>query len=271
MRAERAETHVVEIAGKNATFKVPAVTDEDGEIWMSFDYLINMLEADCKCAGTLAPASAKHQLEREMGQDEAKIFEVQFNSDVFKPRKFVNEVGVVRCCSLYPASEAGKASREFYVRLHKEYLARRKSLVPSDDRHTYPTEERLVAIGSRAVAEVIGPLLQNHNARLDIIEDSIPILRDPTEFITAREALIEDGRDPSMIVPPTRQNLEEWVGRKMSDKGHEKGPTRTIRLGGTSRIIEANTYKRGEIYEVIKLAFEQCEARLVNPQNHQRH
>lgn len=104
------------------------------------------------------------------------------------------------------------------------------------------------------ISRNLAPYFGHINHRIEQIEYALPTMRDPEEFITAREGIFENGRDPSMLGPAGRRNLEEWVGTHLKQNGADTGPKRIIRLGGQPIDVRVNTYRRKDIYRAIGVA-----------------
>ncbi len=81
----------------------------------------------------------------------------------------------------------------------------------------------------------------------------IPTLRDQKEFITVRQAISEQGRDPASmpLYPNSKENLSGLAGQQLKSKRAEQGPREVMRVDGQSLSTEVNTYRRAVIYAVL--------------------
>jgi len=118
------------------------------------------------------------------------------------------------------------------------------------------TQETLI----EAMKEVVAPRLRDHDNKLqehDVviteIVDAVPTLRDPEEFITAKQAISEKGFDSTMMPlhPRSRENLSGLVGRMLKELNAEQGGSIIARIDGQSLPIQMNTYRRRNIYAAL--------------------
>jgi hypothetical protein len=134
------------------------------------------------------------------------------------------------------------------------------SILNSDNERTTPvTQETLL----EAIKQAVAPRLLAHDDKLNehdlIIADikqAVPSLRDPHEFITVKQAISEQGLDSTIMpnYPESRDNLSSYVGKKLKLNNAEQGHVVVSRLDGQSFSAEMNTYRRNEIYSVLKTA-----------------
>lgn len=245
MRAEKKAFEIVQLDGEKAIFKYRQI-DHAGEPWICIDDVKYALESESILAGSQAAASAWYQVTRELEENPDEYFDCEIqDGPVYKMRRFVNELGIARVVWAYPNSESAKRARQHFRKMLKaERERRRGEMVPSS--------------GDTSIADVISrnlaPYFGNINHRIEQIEYSLPTMRNPEEFITAKSGCYEQGRDPSMLGPAGRRNLEEWVGAHLSQNGVEKGPKTVTRLGGRSIDVAVNTYRRKDVYRAIEAA-----------------
>ncbi len=111
-----------------------------------------------------------------------------------------------------------------------------------------------------AMKQAVAPRLQAHDDKLhahDVIiseiKEAVPTLRDQKEFITVRQAISEQGRDPASmpLYPNSRENLSGLAGQQLKSKRAEQGPREVMRVDGQSLSTEVNTYRRAVIYAVL--------------------
>lgn len=121
---------------------------------------------------------------------------------------------------------------------------------------TSVTPENLI----EAMKQAVAPRLQAHDDKLhahDVviseIKEAVPTLRDQKQFITVRQAISEQGRDPASmpLYPKSKENLSGLAGQQLKSKRAEQGPREVMRVDGQSRSTEVNTYRRSVIYAVL--------------------
>ncbi len=95
--------------------------------------------------------------------------------------------------------------------------------------------------------------LEGHDAIIEEIKEAVPTLRDPKEFIPVRQAIQEQGLDPTVMPlhPRSRENLSGLAGQMLKSRSADQGETIAARLDGGSVATTMNTYRRGSIYSVI--------------------
>ena len=95
--------------------------------------------------------------------------------------------------------------------------------------------------------------LKEHDAVLNEIKGAVPALRDPQEFIPVRQAIQEQGLDPTVMPlhPRSRENLSGLAGQILKSRSAEQGEMIAARLDGGAIATTMNTYRRGIIYSVI--------------------
>lgn len=119
------------------------------------------------------------------------------------------------------------------------------------------TQDNLLA----AITEAVAPRLRQHDDKIhehDVviseIKNSVPVLRDQDEFITVKQAISEQGLDSTSMPyhPQSRETLSGVVGQLLKNRAAKQGDPVVSRMDGHSQSIEVNTYRRGEIYEILK-------------------
>lgn len=112
-----------------------------------------------------------------------------------------------------------------------------------------------------AVNEAVSPKLykseyrlEEHDTIITEIKSTVPTFRDLEEFITVKQAIIEQGLDSNSMpcFPNSRENLSGLVGQMLVDKNATRGERVKSRTDGTSLSIEFNTYRRGDIYKTLQ-------------------
>tara|TARA_R110002074_G_scaffold402220_2_gene604849 strand:+ start:137522 stop:138358 length:837 start_codon:yes stop_codon:yes gene_type:complete len=112
-----------------------------------------------------------------------------------------------------------------------------------------------------AIKGAVAPRLQQHDDKINehdiligVMSDAIPAMRDQSEFITVKQAISEQGFDASdmPLYPKSKENLSNIAGQILKKKNVEQGTSKVSRLDGTSAAAEMNTYRRRDIYEVLK-------------------
>lgn len=95
--------------------------------------------------------------------------------------------------------------------------------------------------------------LKEHDAIIEEIKEAVPTLRNPKDFIPVRQAIQEQGLDPTVMPlhPRSRENLSGLAGQMLKSRSAEQGETIVARLDGGSVATTMNTYRRGVIYSVI--------------------
>ncbi len=95
--------------------------------------------------------------------------------------------------------------------------------------------------------------LKEHDAIIEEIKEAVPTLRNPKDFIPVRQAIQEQGLDPSVMPlhPRSRENLSGLAGQMLKSRSAEQGETIVARLDGGSVATTMNTYRREVIYSVI--------------------
>lgn len=119
------------------------------------------------------------------------------------------------------------------------------------------TQDALV----EAIKQAIAPRLHDHDGKLkeheaiiEELKEAVPSLRDPSEFIPVRQAIQEQGLDPTVMPlhPRSKENLSGLAGQLLRTRGAEQGDSVVARLDGVSAAATMNTYRRGEIYVVLE-------------------
>lgn len=247
MRYEIAEPKMVQIAGNGVLNQIEAV-EHDGEVWLSIEKLKASLQRDGFQTGKIAPDAGWYAMEAEMEEDEFIMREITTERGT-RIEKFVNEMGAGRLSMAFPNTVFAKNVRKYYKQLHRDDRERRKA------QHQMAPVDPSTAIAD-ALGKHLAPILTAFGSQIRHIESSIPLLRDENEFVTVRSRIREHSYDESQQVNPSGHNLEEWVGAYLKHNGYEPGDKKEmIRLGGTSRRIPANTWRRKDIDEAIKQSF----------------
>lgn len=118
------------------------------------------------------------------------------------------------------------------------------------------TQDALV----EAIKQAVAPRLHEHDRRLiqhdtiiEEIKEAVPALRDPEEFIPVRQAIQEQGLDPTIMPlhPRSRENLSGLAGQLLKSRSAEQGGPVIARLDGVSATTPMNTYRRAAIYAVL--------------------
>lgn len=126
-----------------------------------------------------------------------------------------------------------------------------------NQKNSVVTQENLVDAMKQAVA----PRLRAHDDKLyehDVviaeIKQSMPTKRDQEEFITVKQAIAEQGLDPSAMPlhPQSRDTLSGLAGKKLKAMNAEQGASVMARLDGQKIDIPTNSYRRGVIYEILQ-------------------
>ena len=127
---------------------------------------------------------------------------------------------------------------------------------PVTSSDTPVTQDNLVT----AIKEAVAPRLRQHDDKLhehDVviseIRNAVPVLRDQEEFITVKQAVSEQGLDATSMpyYPQSRETLSGVVGQLLKKKRAKQGDPVVTRIDGQSQSTEMNTYRRGEIFEVL--------------------
>lgn len=131
------------------------------------------------------------------------------------------------------------------------------ALNPIVDSKAPITQDDLIEVVKQAVA----PRLQSHDNKLhehDVviaeIKEAVPALRDPDEFISVKQAIMEQGLDPAQtpLLPQSRENLSGLAGQMLKAQSAEQGASVMSRVDGQSIIAEMNTFRRRNIYAVLR-------------------
>lgn len=131
------------------------------------------------------------------------------------------------------------------------------ALVAATPSSTPVTEDVLLD----AIKSAVAPRLHAHDDKIkehDLVisemKGAIPTLRDEGEFITVRQAILEQGLDPAYmpLYPSSRENISGLAGQLLRDRGVEIGGQVVARVDGRSVEMATNTYRRVEIYKVLK-------------------
>lgn len=130
------------------------------------------------------------------------------------------------------------------------------ALNPTVDAKTPITQDDLIEVVKQAVA----PRLQSQDSKLhehDVviaeIKEAVPALRDPEEFISVKQAILELGYDPTQtpLLPQSKENLSGLAGQMLKTRSVEQGASVMSRIDGQSIIAEMKTYRRRDIYDML--------------------
>ncbi|PKN11890.1 MAG: hypothetical protein CVU69_10465 [Deltaproteobacteria bacterium HGW-Deltaproteobacteria-4] len=174
---------------------------------------------------------------------------------------FYNENIKYRNMSSPPLSE--RVSFDFFhrIRLLKHWgrNLQEEAIAKSIRRMAAPVKDDVSALAD-AISRSIGPHLgdhkrhlEDHEGRINKLEEESKTKKDPEEFITVREACLELCTDPEQLVSGKR-NLQNMTGEFLSKRGADKGLPRACRPSGSSVITQVNTWRRSELYEAIEEA-----------------
>lgn len=132
------------------------------------------------------------------------------------------------------------------------------SMLNSENERTTPvTQETLL----EAIKQAVAPRLLSHDDKLNEhdliiaeIKDAVPACRDPQEFITVKQAISEQGLDPSIMPlhPKSKDNLAGLTGKRLKANFAEEGSSMIARLDGQTTAVKVNTYRRKAIYGVLQ-------------------
>jgi hypothetical protein len=119
------------------------------------------------------------------------------------------------------------------------------------------TQDALIEAIKQAVAPRLHAhdgKLREHDAIIEEIKEAVPTLRDPAEFIPVRQAIQEQGLDPTVMPlhPRSRENLSGLAGQLLKSHGAEQGESVVARLDGVATAVPMNQYRRGVIYAVLE-------------------
>lgn len=132
------------------------------------------------------------------------------------------------------------------------------SMLNSDNyRNTPVTQETLLEAIKQAVAPRLiahDDKLHEHDVMIADIKVAVPALRDPSEFITVKQAINEQGLDFSVMPlhPQSRDNLASLTGKKLKASFAEEGGSVIARLDGQNIATKVNTYRRKAIFDVLQ-------------------
>lgn len=132
------------------------------------------------------------------------------------------------------------------------------SVLNGDNQRSSPvTQETLL----EAIKQAVAPRLIAHDDKLhehDIviaeIKEAVPTLRDQDEFITVKQAISEQGLDPTVmpLFPRSQDNLSGVIGKLLKADSAEQGKSVVARLDGQPIKTEMNTYRRRAIYNLLQ-------------------
>ncbi len=130
------------------------------------------------------------------------------------------------------------------------------ALNPTISSSTPITQDNLLV----ALKEAVAPRLRQHDDKIhehDVViaelMEAVPSLRDQDEFITVKQAINEQGYDPTLMPlhPRSKETLSGLAGQLLKTKAMQQGPSVIARIDGQSIATEMRTYKRRDIYSVL--------------------
>jgi hypothetical protein len=118
------------------------------------------------------------------------------------------------------------------------------------------TQDQLVSALKQAVAPRLhahDEKLREHDIKITEIQEAVPAMKDPQEFIPVKQAITEKGLDATIMPlhPNSNETLSGVAGQMLAAKGAQKGASVISRLDGQSMAVAMNTYRRGVIYVVL--------------------
>lgn len=131
------------------------------------------------------------------------------------------------------------------------------ALNPTADSKTPITQDDLIEVVKQAVAPRLQSQdnkLHEHDMVISEIKEAVPALRDPEEFISVKQAIFELGYDPTQtpLLPQSKENLSGLAGQMLKARSATQGDGVMSRIDGQSFITNMNTFRRGEIYSVLR-------------------
>lgn len=119
------------------------------------------------------------------------------------------------------------------------------------------SQEALIEVMKQAVAprlRIHDEKLHEHDVVISEIREVVPTLRDQDEFISVKQAISEQGyeADSMPLYPKSKENLSCLAGNLLTYRGSETGPSVTSRIDGQSLSVVMNTYRRRDVYAVLK-------------------
>lgn len=117
------------------------------------------------------------------------------------------------------------------------------------------TQEQLADVLGRAARPRPAPEpVSQRDLVISEIKQSLPVFRDGQEMITIRQAVAEQGLDPTLMprYPASQETLTALAGRLLRERRAERGPVVVSRPDGQTTPKQTNTWRRQDIYEVLK-------------------
>jgi hypothetical protein len=253
----------------------PHLVSDEGKVWSTFEHW---------CAGLQIPVFLRKRFEIQL---EAAARDEEHAGNVCQAR--YHEQTVYRWHAAMRAMEQfehayhaeqyrdvknrrwGDEERDAMELVHKNYraLVRWGQDLQEQAFAAKLTQARDVAKGQAvspqmlldAIKQAVAPRLHAHDEKIaehdvviGVIKDTAPFLQDQEEFITLRQGAIELGKDPSMMpnYPQTKETLCGLAGRMLKERGASTGTPVAARLDGSSVTAEMNTYRRGDVYGVLR-------------------
>lgn len=131
------------------------------------------------------------------------------------------------------------------------------SVLNADNERTTPvTQETLL----EAIKQAVAPRLRDHDNKLhehDVVitelKEAVPTLRDQDEFISVKQAISEQGLDPTLMPlhPRSNENLSGLAGQTLKSRSVQQGGSVIARIDGQSFSTEMKTYRRRDIYATL--------------------
>lgn len=119
------------------------------------------------------------------------------------------------------------------------------------------SQEELVDVMKQALAPRLrlhDEKLHEHDLVISELRDAVPTLRDGEEFISVKQGISEQGyeADSMPLYPKSKENLSSLIGNLLKTRGFETGPSVMSRIDGQALSVVMNTYRRRDIYLVLK-------------------
>lgn len=118
------------------------------------------------------------------------------------------------------------------------------------------TQETLLGVMKQALAPRLrmhDDKLHEHDVIISELREAVPTLRDQDEFIPVKQAISEQGLDPTLmpLYPRSSENLSGLAGQLLKSRGVEQGASVIARIDGQAVSSVMNTYRRHDIYAVL--------------------
>jgi hypothetical protein len=155
-------------------------------------------------------------------------------------------------------SSRGRNEKREIDEFHDKYEQALANAINGKREATSPVSQQQLL---EAMKEAVAPRLRAHDEKFhehDVviaeIVENVPAMRDQGDFITVQQAISEQGLHHSEMPlhPASKETLGGLAGQMLRKRNAEQGASAITRLEGASVISEVNTYRRREIYEVLK-------------------